>query len=138
MTNKLVELLRETFPAPSNIDTYASTQRIYLNLRKQNKKHALTNKRIQEITQTTFTDIDYELTTKGDWGYGIFFTPQAHKATSQADLRRIDNYAEHHILLQDYNVGDITITTGNRGADVLHDKQRKQYFTFIKELYKHL
>lgn len=136
MVDKLLGLLQNEFAAPSKITTYYSFERICLNLAKKHKTRQVTPDTITQVAKKTFTDIAHEVTSKGDWGLGLYFDVNIQNAKDIDDFRRIDNYSGHNFLLDDLAVGDITVSIGNRGTSGLFTKQREQYFCFIKELYK--
>ena len=136
MTDKLIALLEEEYPPlkgnTPRVHTYEAQERIYLFLPEPemiNNPVVRDGAFIKDIAANIF-DVNFVYKKLEDID-GIYFEPKWNDAYH---LR----HDGHHIWLHlPQKVPEITISTGNRGHPNLFDKQRENYFSFVKQVVEH-
>ena len=147
MSDTLYKMFCEKYPPiglwkTSRITLYPSygggtwIERIHLNLLEkifleflEKRKPLIKSDDIGKLAKKIFDDINYDFYTHREEGNVIFFRPEGIDKYSQ-------NYAGHYIAVHEpLIIPKILISTGNRGAIGLHNKQREKYFQFVDELY---
>jgi len=95
----------------------------------EDRKPLANKEEIKDIADKIFDDVTHKFWENTEEGYMIKFS-----------LEGIDDYFQHysgHYIAVDehFFIPKIVISTGNRGLNVLHPKQRERYFKFVNEVY---
>jgi hypothetical protein len=149
MTQLLADMLRNYFEIknPNHISVHGLGERIELNFCDErlitNAKRRLKKKDvtkfnnyeiIEKIAEEIFAagtdfDVDFLYEIRGDIGPAIFFMPSKNDSYNQ-------NYHGHYIQVHLPNIyPQITIAIGKRENSFLLDKQRENYFEFVKQVH---
>lgn len=133
MTELLFRMLSERFP-PLNrerITSYGAMERIYADLVDPLFANSLLfdcRRTVRDIAGRIF-DVPFSCDSRGDVGFGVFFWPNTPDSYSQG-------YANHYIAVQTPSRHPvITLSTHNRGAGILLERQRSKYFRFVDEIF---
>ncbi len=135
MTDILFKKLKEEFPPIhdfSRVTIYGAQERIYLNLIDEAFSDAdpFNNaSRVEQLARELF-DVNFVFESRGDVGTAIFFEPNVN---DPYHLKHTHHYIQVHFRSR-YPM--MTIAIGNRGEGDLHDKQRENYFTFVKRIFE--
>ncbi len=123
---KRVSLYPKEKNAPIEFFHLDLVEKIFIDIK--DRRPLSSKKEIRSIADKIFDDVTHKFWDDEE-GYMIKFTP-----------RGIDDYLQHykgHYIAIDehFFIPKIVISTGNRGLNVLHPKQREKYFEFVNNIH---